>query len=53
MEEPGGLQPMGLCRVGHDWAAKHSTVPPYKLPSQIVLISCQAGTTLIEAFLLK
>ena len=24
-EEPGGLQPMGLHRVGHDWATKHST----------------------------
>ena len=23
-EEPGGLQSMGLRRVGHDWAAKHS-----------------------------
>ena len=25
-EEPGGLQSMGLQRVGHDWATKHSTV---------------------------
>ena len=24
-EEPGGLQSVGLQRVGHDWAAKHST----------------------------
>ena len=24
-EEPGGLQFMGLLRVGHDWATKHST----------------------------
>ena len=24
-EEPGGLQSMGLQRVGHDWATKHST----------------------------
>ena len=24
-EEPGGLQFMGLQRVGHDWATKHST----------------------------
>ena len=23
-EEPGGLQTMGLQRVGHDWATKHS-----------------------------
>ena len=23
-EEPGGLQSMGLQRVGHDWATKHS-----------------------------
>ena len=25
-EEPGGLQPMGLQRVGDDWMTKHSTV---------------------------
>ena len=25
-EEPGGLQSMGLQRVGHDWVTKHSTV---------------------------
>ena len=25
MEEPGGLQPMGSQRVGHDWVTKHST----------------------------
>ena len=24
-EEPGRLQSMGLQRVGHDWATKHST----------------------------
>ena len=24
-EEPGGLQSIGLQRVGHDWATKHST----------------------------
>jgi len=24
-EEPGGLQFMGLQRVGHDWVTKHST----------------------------
>ena len=24
-EEPGGLQPMGSQRVGHDWTTKHST----------------------------
>ena len=24
-EEPGGLQSMGLQRIGHDWVAKHST----------------------------
>ena len=24
-EEPGGLQSMGLQRVGHDWVTKHST----------------------------
>ena len=23
-EHPGGLQSVGLQRVGHDWAAKHS-----------------------------
>ena len=23
-EEPGGLQSMGLQRVGHDWATKHN-----------------------------
>ena len=25
-EEPGGLQPMGLQTVGHDWVTKHRTV---------------------------
>ena len=25
-EEPGGLQSMGLQRVGHEWAIKHSTI---------------------------
>ena len=25
-EEPGGLQPMGLQRVRHDWLSKHSTI---------------------------
>ena len=24
-EEPGGLQPVGSQRVGHDWATRHST----------------------------
>ena len=24
-EEPGGLQSLGLQRIGHDWATKHST----------------------------
>ena len=24
-EEPGGLQPMGLQRVGHNWVTEHST----------------------------
>ena len=24
MEEPGGLQSMGLHRVGHNWATKHT-----------------------------
>ena len=28
-EEPGGLQSMGLQRVGHDWATQHSTAQPY------------------------
>ena len=26
-EEPGGLQFMGLQRVGHDWATKHIRTP--------------------------
>ena len=26
-EKPGGLQPMGLQRVGHNWVTKHSTAP--------------------------
>ena len=25
-EKPGGLQPMGSQRVGHDWVTKHSTL---------------------------
>ena len=25
IEEPGGLQPMELQRVGHDWETKHTT----------------------------
>ena len=27
-EEPGGLQHMGLQRVGHNWATEHSRTPP-------------------------
>ena len=27
MEEPGGLQSMGLQRVRHDWATEHKTKP--------------------------
>ena len=46
MEEPGGLQSMGLLRVGHDWAtsltfhfhalekemATHSSIPAWIIP---------------------
>ena len=34
MEEPGGLQSMGLLRVGHDWAtlATHSSVLAWRIP---------------------
>ena len=46
MEEPGGLQSMGLLRVGHDWAtsltfhvhalekemATHSSILPWRIP---------------------
>ena len=28
-EEPGGLQSMGLQRVGHNWATKHTHTIPY------------------------
>ena len=30
-EEPGGLQSMGLQRVGHDWVTNTFTFPPYNL----------------------
>ena len=30
-EEPGGLQSMGLQRVGHDWATKHTQCNPWLL----------------------
>ena len=32
-EEPGGLQPTGLQRVGHNWAQQHvAIIPFYSLP---------------------
>ena len=31
-EEPGGLQPMGSQRVGHDWATEHMEVLPPIVP---------------------
>ena len=31
-EEPGGLQSMGLQRVGYDWVTKHSTATLYMFP---------------------
>ena len=30
-EEPGGLQSMGLRRVGHDWVGQHSTAGPLEV----------------------
>ena len=30
-EEPGGLQPMGSQRVGHDWTTNAATTPPFWL----------------------
>ena len=30
-EKPGGLQSMGLQRVGHDWATKHTQYNPWLL----------------------
>ena len=53
-EEPGGLQSMGLQRVRHDWATKHSTeqcvyvnpsLPIY--PSFPPLISIRLSTSVI------
>ena len=35
-EEPGGLQFMGLPRVGHDWGTKHSTVHQFCRKLQIL-----------------
>ena len=35
-EGPGGLQPMGSQRVGHDWVAKHSTTYMASLVVQLV-----------------
>ena len=31
-EGPGGLQSMGLQRVGRDQACKHSRIPAWKIP---------------------
>ena len=44
-EEPGGLQSMGLQRVGHDWATKHSTT--YKG----ILIDCLQFSSVAQSFL--
>ena len=38
-EEPGGLQSMGSQRVGHNWAAKHST-GIFPLPSITLMFAC-------------
>ena len=36
-EEPGGLQTMGLQRVGHDWATEHARMhPPNKTFSSVM-----------------
>ena len=35
-EEPGGLQFMGLQRVGHNWGTKHSTVHQFCRKLQIL-----------------
>ena len=34
-EEPGGLQSMGLQRVGHDWEAEHTRTQPNKNSKEI------------------
>ena len=55
-EEPGGLQSMGLQRVGHDWLSEHTHVCPFHL-----LISTSSykhteglqGTALGQALLLS
>ena len=46
-EEPGGLQSMGLQRVGHDWVTKHSTA------IAIVLHKRQLCEAQVWIFLLK
>ena len=38
-EEPGGLQSMGLKRVGHDLATKHSTAFINHFPGRDLLIA--------------
>ena len=41
-QEPGRLQPLGLQRVGHDWAAKHSTCIDSDLKSRCSWIWSEA-----------
>ena len=51
-EEPGGLQSMGLQRVGHDWVTEHThsiaICLPKAVPVQIIVYEtpCEALTVL-------
>ena len=45
-EEPGGLQSMGLQRVRHDWATKHSTAYMYAAAAAAAAKSLQSCPTL-------
>ena len=51
-EEPGGLQSMGLQRVGHDWVTEHThciaKCLPKVVPVQIIVYEtpCEALTVL-------
>ena len=48
-EEPGGLQPMGSQRVGHNWPTKHSTAQDVWILKNYSFIYRKSKTTGAEA----
>ena len=49
-KEPGRLQPTGSQRVGHDWAAEHTSVTPFEsLSRQVPLLPFPPGKEVQES----